>query len=193
MPSLSPLEVVVLALGLFALFVWAPARRRAQRRGTGFIAQYQFRQDHLEELDRLFGSDDVTPDPRPRSPWTHFLLDGRVARMVLVRLPQGTIQAGVELAAWDIPVQVNFTDGSRDEIEHPASIAESDVLELARELGALGVDNVAGEPHILRLQVATLAELPARLEAIAPVLVRLEQLAPAAAAPDDPAGEPTPG
>lgn len=181
---LSPLGwfVVGCVTLLLALFV---LRRGFARRGSGRLAQLEFRRRHGEEVARLL---DGSPDPRPGSPWIAIRVGGRPARMVAAPIARDELQAGVELIGHDLHLDVFHTTGELDELYVPDGVDVAQVLAVVSQLRELGVDNVArpapGGEHVLRLRFATVAELAERLARVAPLLAQLEQLAPADAARD---------
>ncbi|MBC7461343.1 MAG: hypothetical protein H7287_08270 [Thermoleophilia bacterium] len=193
---MSTIDVVLIALAAVSIFVVLPWRRSALRRGSGPLAQMEFKRRHGDELVRLLGAG-VPVDTLPRSPWTNIQLDDRAARIVVARLTPERLQVGVDLSEWRIPVEIWLTDGSTHELDVPDDISYDDVLEIVRELRELGVDNVATNQagslvrHIMRVQFTRIDELPALLARIAPHLRRLEQLAPPGSDDDVPAESPT--
>ena len=170
---------VALALALGALAL----RRRLARRGSGRLAQVEFRRRHGEHVAALL---DGEVDPRPHSPWIAIRVDGRPARMVAARL-DGRMQAGIELYERAIPVNIYLTNGDPDELDVPRDIGEAAVLAVATRLAAADVDSLAanapieqadGMPHVLRMRFDTVEELPDRIRAITPLLRELEALRP---------------
>lgn len=174
------------------------ARLLAARRGSGLLAQRRFKQLNGR---RIAGMLDGSVDPQPGSPWVAIRIDGRAARMVAAPIGRGaerTLQAGIELIDWQLPVQIWLTSGGADddELEVAAGVDRATAEALVGELHAEGVDSVAspvsedGEqtgPHVLRMRFAEVDELPDRLTRVGVLLEQLERLAPADAdqAPND--------
>jgi len=169
--------VISLSVALLALAL----RRSLAKRGSGRLAQVAFRKEHGATVARLL---DGEVDPRPHSPWIAIELDGRPAKLVAAPIPGGRMQAGIELFERSIPVNIWFTNGAREEIEHPDTIDEDDVLAIVAKLAAADVDSLStglpiaheGPPHILRIQFDEVADLPGALARVAPLLTELEQL-----------------
>lgn len=158
--------------------VWT-LRRVLAVRGHGLLAQREFRRRHGRRLAALL---DGQLDPQHRSPWIEFHLGGRPARLVAAPLGDETSQAGVELAAWSLPVQVwHATSEGVHELEIPSGVDRGAVEQIATQLAELGVDNVAspdmdgGTAHLLRVRFTTFEQLRERLESIAPLLEQLER------------------
>lgn len=156
-------------------------RDQLARRSSGRLAQLRFRRLHGAGLARAL---DGRLDPQPGSPWIEGLLDGRPIRIVAAPV-EGRLQAGVQLLAHELPANVWHTSGEAGELEAAPGVDEQALVRLAHELRALEVDSLAcgapitSEPrpdHILRLRFDAAEELPARLAAVAPVLLRIEQL-----------------
>lgn len=156
-------------------------RDQLARRSSGRLAQLRFRRLHGVELARQL---DGRLDPQPGSPWIEGLLDGRPIRLVAAPV-EGRMQAGVQLLAHDLPANVWHTGGEPDDVEAADGIDPQALATIIEELRRLEVDSLAcgtpitsdpRPPHILRLRFDDAAELPARLGAVAPVLLRLEQL-----------------
>lgn len=161
-------------------------RRALARRGSGRLAQVEFRRRHGDAVARLLGGE---PDPRPGSPWIAIRVGGRPARMVAAPIGGGTLQAGIELPSHELQLDVFHTSGEPDELELPPGTDEVAVLEVVEQLRVLRVDNVArpvpGGVHVMRVQFSDVEALARQLEAIAPLLERLEAAAPAPQAPND--------
>lgn len=156
-------------------------RGQLARRGSGRLAQLRFRRLHGAQVARAL---DGRLDPQAGSPWIEGLLDGRPIRLVAAPL-EGRMQAGVQLLAHDLPANVWHTSGDADELEAADGVDLQALATMVEELRALEVDSVAcgapitsdpRPPHILRLRFDDPAELPASLRAVAPLLLRLEQL-----------------
>jgi len=171
------LQLLLVCVVLVAVLL--PIRRALMRRGSGALAQRQFREQHGVALAASLGGQ---LDPMPTSPWIEFHLGGRPARLVAAPLFTGGLQAGVELLEWDLPVQITFTNGDRTEIHPRAGVTEDQVLPFVHRLAELRVDSVSSPrfmwegPHIMRVQFSDVADLPAQLARIAPVLAELETL-----------------
>ncbi|MCW2949523.1 MAG: hypothetical protein JWN41_536 [Thermoleophilia bacterium] len=179
---MTPLNATLLALAVITLAVVLPLRRRALTRGSGHLAQLDFKRRHGAELTRLLAGDDVPTDTNVRSPWVNIELGGRAARMLAARIDPARLQAGVDLSSWQIPVEIWHTTGATHELDVPDNIDYDTVLGIVGELRALGVDNIASAAagpfvrHLMRVQFATIDELPAIFARIAPLLDRLEAL-----------------
>lgn len=174
---MTTIAVIALCMALGALLL----RRLLARRGSGRLAQLQFRRDHGAQVARLLGGE---VDPRPHSPWIAIEVDGRPARMVAARLGR-RMQAGIELFERSIPVNIWLTDGDLDELELPDDIDSDVVRSIVARLRAADVDSLSTIapiahsdqlPHVLRMQFDDVAELPDRLARIAPLLTELEDL-----------------
>lgn len=159
-------------------------RRSLARRGSGRLAQVQFRKQHGARVAQLL---DGEVDPRPHSPWIAIEVDGRPAKLVAAPVAN-RMQAGIELFERAIPVNIWFTNGDRSEIDHADHIDEDAVLAIVARLSAADVDSCStsapidqseGMPHVLRVQFDDVEELPERLARIAPLLRELEALGPA--------------
>ena len=170
---------IALAMALAALLL----RRLLARRGSGRLAQLQFRRDHGARVAQLL---DGEVDPRPHSPWIAIQVDGRPARMVAAPLGR-RMQAGIELFGRTIPVNVWLTDGSLDELELPDDVDADVVRSIVARLRAADVDSLATIapiaqaqelPHVLRMQFDDIEELPDRLARVAELLTELEALRP---------------
>jgi hypothetical protein len=157
-------------------------RRQFARRGSGRLAQLEFKRQHGARVaERLDGS----VDPRVGSPWIAITLGGRPARLVAAPLA-GRLQAGIDLVDHELPLQVFFARAHAREVEfeqQPPAEAAAEADRIVDELEALDVENVAspepGATHVLRVNADDVDQLVARLVAIAPLLDRLEALAPA--------------
>lgn len=176
---MSAFIVIGLVLGIGSLLV----RFVLARRGSGRLAQVSFRREHGETVASLLRGE---VDPRPHSPWIMVHVDGRPARLVAARLG-GRMQAGIELHERTIPVNVWLTSGDQAELDVPDHVDVDAVLAIVARMRAVEVDSCStgmpirhsgGAPHILRMRFDDVAELPDRLDAIAPLLAELEALAP---------------
>lgn len=177
------LDLVAWLVGgsLLLLAAMTLLRDQLARRGSGRLAQLRFRRVHGAALARELGG---RLDPQAGSPWVEGMLDGRPVRLVAAPV-EGRMQAGVQLLAHDLPVNVWHTSGEPEELEVAPGVDEQAASALVAQLRALDVDSVTcgvpidsepRPPHILRLRFDGPEELPARLDAVAPVLVRLEEL-----------------
>lgn len=174
--------VLVLATGsLAALLVLLVIRDQLARRGSGRLAQLRFRRVHGARVVELLGG---RLDPQPGSPWIDTFVDGRAVQLVAARV-DGRLQAGLQLLQHDIPVNVWHTSGDDDELEVPDGVDRAATSAIVDELRAAEVDSIAcgvpieldpRPPHVLRMRLDDVEELPARLTRIAPLLERLEQL-----------------
>lgn len=172
-------SLVILVAALLVLLAVLALRRWFARHGTGRLAQLEFRRRHGERTCTLLAG---SPDPRPGSPWLAVRIGGRPARMVAARLPNGRLQAGVELLDHELAVDVFHTSGDPDELQAPPDTDLQALMDIVASLRELGVDNVArpvpGAAHVMRLQFDDVEQLPTLLEAVAAELESLEALVP---------------
>ena len=158
-------------------------RARIARTGSGRIAQLRFRSLHGNRVVELLGG---RLDPRRGSPWIDTYLDGRAVQLLAAPL-DGRMQAGVLLLDHHLPVNVWHTSGDPDELEAPPGTDLDELAAITAMLRATEVDSVAcgtridsdpRPPHIVRVRFDDVEQLRDHLGRIAPLLERLEQLAP---------------
>ncbi|MCB0877574.1 MAG: hypothetical protein KDC46_01135 [Thermoleophilia bacterium] len=156
-------------------------RSAIARTSTGRLAQLRFRRLHGDRVVELLGG---RLDPRRGSPWIDTYLDGRRVQLVAAPL-DGAMQAGVLLLEHEIPANVWHTDGAADELEPADGIDAAALAAVVTQLRELRVDSVTcgaaidsdpRPPHLLRMRFDGVDDLPARFEAVAPLLARLEAL-----------------
>lgn len=173
--------VFVLALVCGGMLAVLFALRSAlARRGSGRLAQLRFRRVHGPRVVELLGG---RLDPRQGSPWIDTMLGGRAVQLVAAPV-DGRMQAGVQLLAHDIGVNVWHTTGGRDELEAPEGVDLDSLAAIVDALRAAEVDSVAcgvpidsdpRPPHLVRMRFDSVEELPARFDRIAPLLEQLER------------------